>query len=357
MNPQFWHGRRVFLTGHTGFKGSWLALWLQQLGAQVTGYALPSESESSLYKQARVGQNMHSITADVRDLPALKQALQAAQPDIVIHMAAQALVRKAYTDPVSTYSTNVIGTVHLLEAARTCSQLRAVVNITTDKCYENREWLWPYRENDQLGGHDPYSSSKACAELVTQAYCRSFSELGSHGSIAVATARAGNVIGGGDTSADRLIPDAIHAWRAQQPLQIRAPHAIRPWQFVLDPLYGYLTLAQRLYEQGQAFSGAWNFGPDSQDALPVHAIVERMAGLWGPQASWNLQEGEHPHEAMTLKLDCHKAHTQLGWRSAMPLDMALEKTVQWYRAWLDGRDLNTLSREQIRQFQARILQP
>lgn len=356
MNKDFWHGRRVFITGHTGFKGSWMSLWLQQMGAQVTGFALPCETQPSMFTLAQVGRGMQSIEGDVRDLDAVKKAVLVAQPEIVIHMAAQALVRTSYADPVETYATNVMGTVHLLEAARTCQSVRAVVNVTTDKCYENHEWVWPYRENDELGGHDPYSSSKACSELVTQAYVRSYPELGAGGRLAVATARAGNVIGGGDGSVDRLIPDVVSAWRSERILQIRSPLAVRPWQFVLDPLHGYLQLAERLYKHGQAFAGAWNFGPNSNDARPVQWLVEQLAKHWGPAARWAVLGGERVHEATTLKLDCSKARAQLGWYPVMNLGQGLEQTMLWYRTWLGGGNLSTLSQRQITEFQERVVQ-
>lgn len=353
MNPGFWRDRRVFITGHTGFKGGWLALWLQQLGAHVTGYALPPATQTGLFVQADVARGMRSIVGDVRDLSALTRAVCDAEPEIVIHMAAQALVRASYVEPVDTYGTNVMGTVHLLEAVRRYGQARAVVNVTTDKCYENNEWVWPYRENDALGGRDPYSNSKACAELVTQAYCRSFPELTQGGRAAVATARAGNVLGGGDDACDRLVPDVVRAWTADEVLQLRAPHAIRPWQFVLDPLRAYLMLAERLHGQGAAFAGAWNFGPDSHEARPVQWLVEQLAQHWGPTARWQVQPGDHPHEAATLKLDCSKAHAQLQWRPVLDLAQTLEQTMQWYRTRHTGGDMADCSRRQIAWFQER----
>ena len=353
MNAGFWQGRRVFLTGHTGFKGGWLSLWLQHLGAQVTGYALEADTQQpSFFSLAQVGRGMHSIIGDVRDLAFLKKSLYAAEPEVVIHMAAQALVRPSYTDPVGTYSTNVMGTVHLLEAARSCQQVRAVLNVTTDKCYENREWAWPYRENDALGGHDPYSNSKACSELVTQAYCRSFPELGAKGRIALASARAGNVIGGGDVARDRLIPDVVKSWQAHEQVQIRSPQAVRPWQFVLDPLCGYLMLAEQLYQQGQIFSGPWNFGPDSSQSQTVQWVVERLARQWGPDARWQAQAGDHVHEATTLKLDSSKAQGRLAWRPRLGLEDALEKTLDWYRTWFNAGDMHASSLDQIRWYEA-----
>lgn len=353
MTPDFWRGKRVFLTGHTGFKGSWLSLWLQSLGAEVTGYAL-QPTDPSLFASAVVGERMKSIIADIRDLPALQQAMQAALPDIVIHMAAQPLVRSSYQNPVETYATNVMGTVHLLEAVRHTPGVKAVVNITTDKCYENREWVWGYRENEPMGGYDPYSNSKGCAELVSAAYRSSFfnaSDYGQHG-VAIATVRAGNVIGGGDWAKDRLIPDILAAFEAGQPVHIRNPHAIRPWQHVLEPLRGYLILAERLFEQGPDYAEGWNFGPNDEDAKPVGWIVEQMADLWGQGASWQLDDGEHPHEASYLKLDISKARGLLNWHPALSLKQALELIVDWTHARQAGADMRHHTLAQIHSYQA-----
>ena len=329
MNPAFWHGKRVFLTGHTGFKGSWLSLWLQSLGAEVTGFALAPPTQPSLFEEARVGTGMRSIIADIRDLPTLQQALVQTKPEIVIHMAAQPLVRYSYTNPVETYATNVMGTVHLLESVRHSPETRAVVNITTDKCYENREWVWAYRENEPMGGYDPYSNSKGCAELVSAAYRSSFfnaTTYAQHG-VAIATTRAGNVIGGGDWAQDRLIPDILRAFEQGQKVNIRNPNSIRPWQHVMEPLRGYLTLAERLYEHGPEYAEGWNFGPIDEDAKPVGWIVEKMAALWGQGAQWQIAEGEHPHEATYLKLDISKARHLLNWHPALRLEQALELIV------------------------------
>lgn len=361
MTPQFcefcefWKGKRVFLTGHTGFKGSWLSLWLQQLGAQVTGYALPPPTQPSLFELAQVERGMTSVIGDIRDPAKLNAAMREAQPDIVIHMAAQPLVRRSYVDPVETYSTNVMGTVHLLEAARQTPTVRAVVNVTTDKCYENKEWVWGYRENEPMGGHDPYSNSKGCAELVSAAYRNSFFHTGTSGqpAVALATARAGNVIGGGDWAADRLIPDIVAAFEKAQPVRIRNPHATRPWQHVLEPLRGYLTLAERLYSEGNAFAEAFNFGPHSDDAQPVEWIVRRMADTWGAGASWEVDAGQHPHEAHFLKLDISKAAQRLQWHPALRLDEALRLTVDWARGRLAGANLRELTCAQIQTYQAK----
>jgi CDP-glucose 4,6-dehydratase len=352
MNPAFWQGKRVFLTGHTGFKGSWLSLWLQSLGAEVTGYALQPPTQPSLFEQAGVAEGMHSIIGDIRDLPTLQQAMQQAKPEIVIHMAAQPLVRYSYKNPVETYATNVMGTVHLLESVRNTPGVKAVVNITTDKCYENHEWVWGYRENDPMGGYDPYSNSKGCAELATAAYRNSYfhpDKYAEHG-IALATVRAGNVIGGGDWADDRLIPDIMRAITQGQPVNIRNPHAIRPWQHVLEPLCGYMLLAQKLYEQGTSYAEGWNFGPNDEDAKPVQWIVERLTESWGEGASWVLDGGDHPHEAHYLKLDCSKAKARLDWHPRWHLDVTLDAIIDWHRAHLNGLDIKAFTLAQIRQY-------
>ncbi|WP_397411282.1 CDP-glucose 4,6-dehydratase [Polaromonas sp.] len=359
MTPGFWQCKRVFVTGHTGFKGSWLSLWLQQLGASVTGYALSPPTSPSLFAQARVAEGMQSVHGDIRDLPALIKAMQAAQPEIVIHMAAQSLVRQSYVEPVETYATNVMGTVHLLEAVRQTAGVKAVVNVTTDKCYENKEWAWAYRENEPMGGYDPYSNSKGCAELVSAAYQSSFFSPHTHAQhgVALATARAGNVIGGGDWAKDRLIPDILAAFEKNQPVVIRNPQATRPWQHVLEPLRGYLTLAERLYAEGTAFAEGWNFGPHSDDARPVEWIVRRLAEQWPGSASWKIDAGEHPHEANYLKLDISKAGHRLNWHPAMRLEQALGLIVEWARARQTGADLRALTQEQILAYQAQALLP
>lgn len=348
VNPAFWRGKRVFLTGHTGFKGSWLSLWLPSLGAKVHGLALEPPTTPNLFTVAQVAKGLASHTiGDIRDLATVQQAMLAAQPDIVIHMAAQPLVRLSYAEPVETYATNVMGTVHVLESARHIPSVKAIVVVTTDKCYENKEWAWGYREDEPMGGHDPYSNSKGCAELVTSAYRSSF--LQAQGK-AVATARAGNVIGGGDWAADRLVPDILRAFEQNQPVVIRNPHATRPWQHVLEPLSGYLSLAEHLYTQGQAFAEGWNFGPKDDDARPVQWIVEHMAMAWGQGASWQQDGGEHPHEANYLKLDISKAKARLGWQPRWPLGSALENISSWHRAWLAHEDMHQLCLAQIQHY-------
>ncbi len=349
INAGFWQNKQVFVTGHTGFKGAWLSIWLQAMGAKVTGYALDPPTEPSLFALARVDELLTSIIADVRDPERLQRELVHAAPEIVIHMAAQPLVRDSYKIPVETYATNVMGTVHLLEAVRACPSVRAVVNVTTDKVYENREWVWGYRENEPFGGHDPYSNSKGCSELVTAAYRSSYfnpSDYDRHG-VAVATARAGNVIGGGDWANDRLIPDMIRAILSNEPVQIRNPHAIRPWQHVLEPLSGYLLLAQRLYEEGGSYASGWNFGPTEEDARAVEWLVKRLCSAWGVGAGYVLDHGEHPHEAHYLKLDCSKARIELGWSPRWDLDKALQSIVDWTKVYQSHGDLRAECLRQI----------
>ncbi|MDB5819211.1 MAG: CDP-glucose 4,6-dehydratase [Rhizobacter sp.] len=344
VDPAFWAGRRVFLTGHTGFKGSWLSLWLQSMGAEVHGYALEAPSRPSLFDVAKVGAGMASTIGDVRDLDKLKSTLSAFRPDVVLHLAAQPLVRLSYAQPVETYATNVMGTVHLLEACRQTDSVRAVLNVTTDKCYENKEWVWGYRENEAMGGYDPYSSSKGCSELVTAAYRQSFLKAGG---VAVASARAGNVIGGGDWAVDRLVPDILRAFERREPVVIRNPHSTRPWQHVLEPLSGYLLLAERLFGNGQSEAEGWNFGPRDEDAQPVQWIVENMVSRWGNRATWQLDGGEHPHEAHYLKLDISKARSRLDWQPRWSLDTALARIVDWHRAWIAESDMRQYSLDQI----------
>jgi CDP-glucose 4,6-dehydratase len=356
MNRDFWRGKRIFMTGHTGFKGSWLSLWLQQLGANVTGYALDPPTAPSLFEVAKVGEGMRSIIADIRDAETLAKAMREARPDIVIHMAAQPLVRYSYQAPVETYATNVMGTVHLLEAVRQTDTVRAVVNVTSDKCYENKEWPWGYRENEPMGGYDPYSNSKGCAELVTAAYRNSYFNAAKHSEhgVAVASGRAGNVIGGGDWAADRLIPDMLRAIEAGQPVNIRNPHAIRPWQHALEPLSGYLTLAEKLYTDGAAYAEGWNFGPADEDARSVQWIVERLIQSWSGGASWQRDSNPQVHEAHYLKLDCSKARARLGWHPGWHLEQALKSIVAWHKAYLDHTDMKPFTLAQISQYESTL---
>lgn len=356
MNSAFWQGKRVLLTGHTGFKGSWLSLWLQSMGVNLVGYALAPPTQPSLFDVAEVGKGMRSVIGDIRDLARLQAVLAEHGPEIVIHMAAQPLVRHSYHTPVETYATNVMGTVHLLEAVRHTAGVKVVVNITTDKCYENREWSWGYRENEPMGGFDPYSSSKGCAELVSAAYRSSFFNAEHHAQhgVALATVRAGNVIGGGDWAQDRLVPDILASFEQGKPAHIRNPHAVRPWQHVLEPLRGYLTLAEQLHAQGPAFAEGWNFGPHDDDAQPVGWIVEQMVRLWGEGARWQTDTGQHPHEATYLKLDISKARSRLNWHPALRLPAALKLTTDWAKQRLAGADMRALTLAQIHAYQALI---
>jgi CDP-glucose 4,6-dehydratase len=354
LNRSFWKGRNVFVTGHSGFKGSWLSLWLDTLGAKVTGYALDPPTQPNLFEQARIASTVRSSCADIRDFPRLKAALAECRPEVVIHMAAQSIVRRCYEDPIETYSSNVMGTVHLFEALRQLKQPCVVVNVTSDKCYENREFVWGYRENEPMGGHDPYSNSKGCAELVTSAYRDSFFPpdcFERHG-IALGSARAGNAVGGGDWTNDQLIPDLMRAFLAGRSCLIRNPCAIRPWQFVLEPLRGYLMLAERLAQDASRFASGWNFGPANVDAKPVSWIADELVRSWGNQASWSQDEAEHPHEAHFLKLDASKANACLNWHPVLPLSEALPWIVEWYRGFQTGVDLRRLTRAQIERYEA-----
>ena len=350
ISTDFWRGRRVLLTGHTGFKGGWLSLWLQSLGAQVHGLALAPATEPNLFSVARVGEGMAgSRFLDIRDIDDPRKAIGQIEPEIIFHLAAQPLVRHSYVHPVETFATNVMGLVHLLESVRDAGSVRALVNVTTDKCYENREWVWPYREADPLGGHDPYSASKACAELVTAAYRRSFLQ---DAGIGVATARAGNVIGGGDWATDRLVPDILRSFGIGTPVRIRHPGAIRPWQHVLEPLSGYLRLAEALVAGRAEAAEAWNFGPAEDDARAVEWIVGELARLWGPGASWERDPGNHVHEAGCLRLDSSKARVSLAWSPRWSLGEALCRSVDWERRRLGGADMRAVCLEQIAEYGA-----
>jgi CDP-glucose 4,6-dehydratase len=351
MNVDFWKGKRVFLTGHSGFKGSWMSLWLQEMGALVKGYSLVPPTEPSLFVEADVASGMESQIADIRDYQALFESIEAFKPEIVFHMAAQPLVRLSYDIPIDTYSTNVMGTVHLLEACRRISGIKAIVNITSDKCYENQEWVWGYRENEPMGGYDPYSNSKGCAELVASSFRQSFfnqATYAQHG-VGLASVRAGNVIGGGDWALDRLIPDILLAFQENRSVEIRSPHAIRPWQHVLEPLSGYLAVAEKLYTEGAEYSEAWNFGPKDEDAQPVQKIVETLSSNWG-EANWFFSEGEHPHEAHYLKLDCSKAKMRLNWQPVWDLDTTLNKITKWHKKWLDKANMREHTLTEIKEY-------
>lgn len=350
VNKEFWENKNVFVTGHTGFKGSWLCLWLHSLGANVTGYSLKPPTTPSLFQLCQLEQDISTHYGDIRNKEALENALLSAKPEIVIHMAAQPLVRASYLDPVETYATNVMGTVNLLESVRTAVQkgitIKAVVNVTTDKCYSNQEWPWGYRETDMLGGYDPYSNSKACSELVTDAYRNSFFQS----SVGIASARAGNVIGGGDWAVDRLLPDCFRTLQSGGIIKIRNPHAIRPWQHVLDPLSGYLTLAEKLFTKGKPFAEGWNFGPDDGDGKTVEWIVKQICAKWGTSASYEIETGSHPHEAHYLRLDCSKAKFKLGWYPRWNVEQAIDKSVEWTRAYLAQEDVKEVCLKQIGEY-------
>lgn len=354
MNVSSWQGRRVFVTGHTGFKGGWLSLWLQRLGAHVTGYSLAPHA-TSLFHCANVAQCMESHIGDIRDLSTLKAAMMAAKPDVVFHLAAQPLVRESYATPIETFATNVMGTANVLEAIRATPSVRAVIVVTTDKCYENREWVWGYRETDALGGHDPYSASKACAELVTAAWRSSFFSNGGDRAhpVVIATVRAGNVIGGGDFSADRLLPDFVRAASDGRPLEIRHPSAVRPWQFVLEPLAGYLELANRACGGDTAVAQAWNFGPDAGGARSVREVVDAFGRFCAPHGPTAVVYGAPPpalHETTLLQLDTAKARAHLAWRPVLDFERTLDLTGAWYRAWLDGADMREFTSRQLDEY-------
>lgn len=349
-----WRGRRVLVTGHTGFKGGWLALWLTQVGAHVTGLALEPESERGIYMAARVGEGLDSHIQDLRDADAVRRVMERCEPEVVFHLAAQPLVRYSYLHPLETYATNVMGTAHVMEAVRHTPSVKVVVVVTSDKCYENREWHWGYRENDRLGGHDPYSNSKACAELVASAYRSSYFQPevpGGH-SAGIATVRAGNVIGGGDWAVDRLIPDLLRSIESKTIVRIRSPHALRPWQHVLEPLSGYMLLAEHLLREPQRYAQAWNFGPKESDVKTVEWIVDCLTKAWGDGASWMLDNQLHPHEATYLKLDASLATDCLGWRSRWSLEKTLEAIVEWHQSQCSGQDMRALSLQQIQRFLA-----
>ena len=350
VDPFFWKDKKVFLTGHTGFKGAWLSLWLASMGAKVTGYALAPDTTPNLFSVLGIGFLIKkSHIADIRDLVSLQKAMSEANPDVVIHMAAQPLVRYSYANPVETYATNVMGTVHALESTRSIDSVRATIVVTTDKCYENKEWVWGYRENEPMGGYDPYSNSKGCAELVTSAYRQSYFS-GPNSTNKIASARAGNVIGGGDWSEDRLIPDAIRAFESDKPLMIRNPLATRPWQHVLEPLSGYLILAQALYEQGPALASGWNFGPLDEDNRAVQEVIDLLIAGWGESARWEKEGSEQPHEANLLKLDCSKSRSQLGWIPKWSLQTAVQKIVEWQKAHQAKENMQEVSLAQINHY-------
>lgn len=348
-----WQGRRVFLTGHTGFKGGWLAFWLSRLGAKVRGYALNPNTEPNVFTLASLASMVEDVRGDIRDYANLERTMRDFAPEVVFHMAAQAIVRRSYSDPLGTYATNAMGTVNVLEAVRNVPSVRAVVCVTTDKVYQNQEWVWPYRETDALGGFDPYASSKACAEIISAAYRASFfsNEVLQGHAVALATARAGNVIGGGDWSEDRLIPDLVRGFCSRQRVLIRRPEAIRPWQFVLDPLHGYLILAERLLGEGRKFSSAYNFGPGEEDSWCVEQIASKLVRIWGEGVSWTRDGDVGAHEAHHLRLDASKARFELGWEPRLKIETGLEWTMDWYRSWRDGKDMAKFTAKQIEEYE------
>jgi CDP-glucose 4,6-dehydratase len=348
VNASFWKNKRVFITGHTGFKGSWMSLWLQSMGANIKGYSLEPNTQPNLFTEANVAANMYSEMGDIRDLNQISKSMFDFNPDVLIHMAAQPLVRLSYQEPVKTYTTNVIGTVNVLESARKCKNLKAIVSVTTDKCYENKEWDWGYRESEPMGGCDPYSSSKGCAELVTSAYRRSF--FSGSDTASLASARAGNVIGGGDWSDDRLIPDILRAFEKTEPVIIRNPVSTRPWQHVLEPIAGYLVLAENLYNHGDNFAEGWNFGPKEEGCKPVDWILDKMVSKWGSSASWELDKNNNPHEAGFLKLDCSKAANRLKWQPKWNLEETLEMIVNWHQCYLKGGNIKKECLREIKKY-------
>lgn len=349
MDHQFWKGKKVLITGHTGFKGSWLSVWLQGKGADVIGLSLSPPSDPNLFELARVSDGMVSIHGDIRNIDEVSAVIDGYRPEIIFHMAAQALVRHSYEAPLETYATNIMGTVNILEAVRLSDAVRVVVNITSDKCYQNKEWYWGYREDEPLGGKDPYSSSKGCAELVISSYRESY--FSENNNVMVSSVRAGNVIGGGDWGTDRLVPDVIKAFLDKRTALIRFPNAIRPWQHVLEPLNGYLMLAEKMW-RGNEFSTAWNFGPNDSDAKPVSWIADKLTHLWGNGAAWIKDSNQHPHEANYLKLDCSKAKKLLNWMPILDIETALEWVVKWYRAFQDSRDMRQVTESEIEHYEA-----
>lgn len=349
MNTKFWKNKRVFLTGHTGFKGSWLSIWLKMMGANICGYSLKPPTKTNLFEIANVKQGIISIEGDIRHAQTLQSAIADFQPEIIFHLAAQAIVRESYSDPLTTYETNVMGTVNLLEAVRNVDSVRTVIIVTSDKCYENREWMWGYRENEAMGGYDPYSSSKGCAELVTSAYQRSYFDQNNR--VTLSSVRAGNVMGGGDWAVERLIPDLCRAFSNKEAAEIRSPNAIRPWQHVLEPLSGYLLLAEKSTQQPKQFAGGWNFGSDYEDAKPVAWIADKLASIWGEDVDWFSDiKSEQPHEANILRLDCSKARSLLNWLPRLNLSQSLELTANWYKALSQECDMRVFTNQQIKSY-------
>lgn len=355
MNKEFWQGKKVFITGHTGFKGGWLTAWLKLLGASVTGYSLEPQKKPNLFELASIGEGIYSVIGNILDASRLYECMKSQRPDIVLHLAAQPLVHYSYQNPVETYSVNVIGTANVLEAIRSIDSVRAVVVVTSDKCYENREWVWGYREQDAMGGYDPYSSSKGCTELVAASYRRSYFNVNQFDKhrVALATVRAGNVIGGGDWADARLVPDLVRSFIKREVTQIRNPSACRPWQHVLDVLYGYLMLTEKLWDSGVDFAEAWNFGPSEENIKSVGWVADRAVEIWGEGVKWSLGDNQFNHEAKILKLDCNKSRALLGWSSKMSINDALENTFEWYKQYHQEKDMQAFTHQQIKQYESR----
>ena len=344
VDIKFWKNKKVFVTGHTGFKGSWLSIWLNYMGVEVCGISLDPPTIPNNFTEASVSKYMQSVKGDTRNSKLIHDVMKNFQPDIVIHLAAQPLVRLSYVEPMETYTTNIIGTLNVLESVKKIESVKAIVNVTTDKCYENKEWPWGYREDEPMGGYDPYSSSKGCSELITSCYQRSFFNKGT---TTLASARAGNVIGGGDWAVDRIVPDTLRAFEKNKTVSIRYPKSIRPWQHVLEPLGGYLTLAQKLYTGNEEYSGGWNFGPYDMDTKPVEWIVDYMAKKWGDNVGYTVDGDDHPHEAHYLKLDISKATSKLDWHPKWNLNTALDATIEWHKHWLAGDNMYKVCISQI----------
>ncbi|MDF1760617.1 MAG: CDP-glucose 4,6-dehydratase [Coxiellaceae bacterium] len=352
MKKDFWHGKKVLITGHTGFKGSWLSLWLLSLGAEVSGYALEPKTQTSLFSLLKLKKRIDHTIADIRDFESLKKTVRRVSPDVIFHLAAQPLVRQSYIEPVYTYQTNIMGTVNVLEAIRNSSTHCALLNVTTDKCYENNESFYRYRETDPMGGYDPYSSSKACSEIISSAYARSFFSKHIEGAM-VATARAGNVIGGGDWSSDRLIPSVITAVLSNESIKIRNPRAIRPWQHVLEPLYGYLLLAEKLYDYPNEYSGAWNFGPNEESVISVESLLKIIRNHWGVGCNWSEESNSNLHEASVLLLDSTKSNEKLSWKPRFELDEQVGFTISWYKSWSNNANMLKITLDQISEYESR----
>jgi len=354
-SKSFWQDKKVLITGHTGFKGGWLSLWLHNKGADVVGFSLPPGTNPNLYQSLELKKKITSVFGDIRNFSQIRQVVEKYKPEIVFHLAAQPLVRQSYKNPLETYQTNVIGTANVLEAVKGAGSVKVVVCITTDKCYENREWVWPYREEDKLGGYDPYSSSKACAELVVSAYRNSFFSTSKGHKVAIASTRAGNVIGGGDWNDDRLIPDMIRAVFENKNFEVRNPDAVRPWQHVLDPLFGYITLAEKLWKEGDKFSEAWNFGPDNDEVVPVKEIIKQLNNSLSKKVTIQKQNGENPHEARLLLLDSSKAKSRLNWSLKLKIDKALKFTADWYEAFYSKQKMAEFTSDQIKQYEEGVI--